>query len=105
MQDIDIVMFPEDTLTPWRPPVKSVLITEVPVPNSEIVCNSLNPKYRPFLKQLSCSAVKRQTTLVVNLVEKENCTQNPVVGFCPSGGLIYYNSDIVLNEHGTVSAK
>lgn len=80
-------------------------MTEVPEPFSENLCNSSNSKYRDFLKQLSCAAVRRQTTIVANLIEKENCTMNNVTGFCPSSGWIYYNCDVVFNWEGSVSAK
>lgn len=80
-------------------------MTEVPEPFSENLCNSSNSKYLYFLKQLSCAAVNKGTTVVINLIEKANCTLNNMNGFCPTTGFLYYNSDVVLNEEGSVSAR
>lgn len=86
-------------------PLEAAQVTEVPEAYSEILCNSSNSKYHQFLKQLSCAAVNKNTTVVVNIVEKENCTSSNVSGYCPATGLVYHNTDVALNEKGFVSAR
>lgn len=105
MQEIDIILFPESTLTSPVNLLKPESVTEVPEPLNEVLCNSSNSRYLPFMKKLSCAAVEANTTVVINIIEKENCTMNNVPEFCPSSGLVYYNSDVVLNENGSVSAR
>lgn len=105
LQDIDIILFPESTLTSSSTLLISERVTEVPEPLNGTLCNSSNVKYLPFLKQLSCAAMEANTTVVINIIEKENCTLNNVPGFCPPKGLVYYNSDVVLNEKGSISAR
>lgn len=97
-------MFPESTI-PHPPPLKAEEVTEVPEALSDNLCNSSNSKYLDYLKQLSCAAVRKKTVVVVNLIEKENCTLHNSSGFCPSTGLVYYNTDVALNEEGSVSAR
>lgn len=80
-------------------------MTEVPKPHSEVLCNSNDSRYLQFLKELSCAAVRSKTTLVINLIEKENCTLFDDAGYCPSKGFVFHNTDIVLNEEGSVSAR
>lgn len=86
-------------------PIKPEEVTEVPEAYSELLCNSSNSKYLHFLKQLSCAAVNKNATVVVNIIEKENCTSNNASGYCPSTGLLYHNTDVALNEKGFVSAR
>lgn len=86
-------------------PLDEKQVTEVPEDLSENLCNSSNSKYFPFLKQLSCAAANTNTTLIINLIEKVNCTFKNASGYCPSSGLIYHNTDVVLNNEGTVSAR
>lgn len=104
-QDVDVIQFPEATLVPFLRPLNEEELTEVPEASSESLCNSSNSKYLPFLKQLSCAAVNTNTTIIVNLIEKVNCTVNNASGYCPSAGFIYHNTDVVLNEEGSISAR
>lgn len=99
------MQFPEATLTSLLRPLEEKEVTEVPEVFSENLCNSSNTKYLPFLKQLSCAAINTNTTLIINLVEKVNCTSNNASGYCPSTGFLYHNTDVVLNEEGSVSAR
>lgn len=102
---MDVIVFPEATLTNLVVPIDPLVVTEVPRPYSESLCNSSKLEYLDFIKKLACIAMKKNTTLVINLIEKENCTSNDMSGFCPTTGLVFYNSDVVLNEEGSVSAR
>ncbi|KAJ8984124.1 hypothetical protein NQ317_017334 [Molorchus minor] len=96
-EDIDLILFPESTLGGES--------TEVPEPFTEIICNSTDTRYEDYLKDFSCAAIEHNTTVVINIVEKENCTLKNSTGFCPSSGIVYYNADIAFNESGGVSGK
>lgn len=80
-------------------------MTEVPKPHSEVLCNSNNSRYLQFLKELSCAAIRSNTTIVINLIEKENCTFYDDARYCPTKDFVFHNTDIVLNEEGSVSAR
>ncbi|KAJ8950745.1 hypothetical protein NQ318_011238 [Aromia moschata] len=101
-QDIDLIVFPESTLTSGGGASST---SEVPVPFTDIICNSTDTRYHDYLKNLSCAAIEHNTTVVINIVEKENCTLNNATGFCPSSGIVYYNSDVAFNESGGVSGR
>lgn len=92
-------------MTPLMVPIVPEDMTEVPEPYSEVLCNSVDSKYLDFLKELSCAAVRSRTTLVINLIEKENCTSYEDTGYCPSTGFIFHNTDVVLNQEGSASAR
>ncbi|KAG5889554.1 hypothetical protein JTB14_024961 [Gonioctena quinquepunctata] len=101
--DSDIILFPEDALMP--PGDLENLTGEVPKPFEKILCNSSDEKYKDYLKEFSCAAIENNITIVINSVEKENCTLNNSTGFCPESGIIFYNTDIAFNEKGFVSGK
>lgn len=99
-EDLELVLFPEATLG------GSIgASTEVPLPFSEIICNSSDTTYKEYLKKFSCAAIEYNTTIVVNLIEKENCASNNATGFCPSSGIVYYNSNVAFNNSGGVIGR
>ncbi|KAG5899628.1 hypothetical protein JTB14_036001 [Gonioctena quinquepunctata] len=102
-QDLDIIVFPESMLIP--PDNKIELSSEVPEPFKEFICNSTNGKYKEYLKNISCAAIEFNVTIVINVVEKENCTSTTSTGVCPDSGFVYYNTDIAFNEDGVVSGR
>ncbi|KAJ8984125.1 hypothetical protein NQ317_017335 [Molorchus minor] len=96
-EDIDLILFPESTLAGDS--------SEVPDPFTEILCNSTDTRYQDYLKEFSCAAIEYNTTVIINMVEKENCTLKNSTGFCPSSGIVYYNANVAFNESGGVSGK
>ncbi|XP_074032951.1 vanin-like protein 3 isoform X2 [Leptinotarsa decemlineata] len=101
--DLDIIVFPESVLTPFVN--ETEFYSEVPKPFEVILCNSTDKRYKDYLKELSCAAVKYNTTIVVNTVEKENCTSNNSTGFCPSSGIVLYNTNVAFDRNGFVSGR
>lgn len=99
-QDLELILFPESTLGGG---VSAA--TEVPLPFTEIICNTTDTTYKDYLKRFSCAAIQYNTTVVVNLIEKENCTTNNATGFCPTSGIIYYNSNVAFNNSGGVVGR
>ncbi|KAJ8916581.1 hypothetical protein NQ315_000225 [Exocentrus adspersus] len=99
-QDLELILFPESTLGGGASSA-----TTVPLPFTEVACNSFDSTYKDYLKRFSCAAIEYNTTIVVNLMEKENCTSNNATGFCPSSGIVYYNSDVAFNNSGGVIGR
>ncbi|XP_018565185.1 vanin-like protein 3 [Anoplophora glabripennis] len=99
-EDLELVLFPESTLGG-----STAAATEVPLPFTEVICNSTDTTYKNYLKRFSCAAIDYNTTVVVNIIERENCTSNNATGFCPSSGIIYYNSDVAFNSSGGVIGR
>ncbi|XP_055845560.1 vanin-like protein 2 isoform X2 [Episyrphus balteatus] len=101
--ETDIIAFPEGTLN-------SVLqSTFVPDPTSNIVpCKQ--SQYAHFLQKLSCQAQISQKYIVVNLIEKENCTKETQAAKndprpCSNDGLNIFNTNVVFDRNGTVISR
>ncbi|XP_054733237.1 vanin-like protein 3 isoform X2 [Anastrepha obliqua] len=102
--DTDIVVFPEGTLNNEFQP------TYVPAPEGAVIpcllANQTN-HYETFLVQLSCSARANRKYVVINLNEKENCTDNAAFDPrpCATNGLNMYNTNVVFDREGRVISR
>ncbi|CAH1978067.1 unnamed protein product [Acanthoscelides obtectus] len=99
--NLDIILFPESTL--------GAQPTAVPLPYTHLLCNSTTPQYKEYLKQLSCAALEKKTTLVVNLLEVVDCKNPPPDEHCTRQGRklesVYHNTDVVFDHNGYVAAR
>lgn len=97
----DIIVFPEATLN-------SVLqLTAVPSPSERSLCNDYDDddEVADFLRQLACAAVEAETYLVINVKEREECSNDNNDSDCPERGYRMYNTNVVLNRHGAVVSR
>lgn len=113
-QSTDIIVFPEASLN-------SVMqLTAVPAPseqgsdslcsdpsnpsNSSSYSSSSSSDVADFLRQLACAAVQAQTYLVINVKEREECS-NDNDNDCPPRGYRLYNTNVVLDRRGAVVSR
>lgn len=97
---MDIILFPECSL---QRNDELEYSTEVPEPHAESLCGSNSSRYAEFLKEVACISERYNTTIVINLVEKFNCTMDKY--HCPKSGAKYYNTNVALNETGYVTGR
>ncbi|XP_055913402.1 vanin-like protein 2 isoform X2 [Eupeodes corollae] len=101
--ETDIIAFPEGTLN------SALQSTFVPDPKLNITpCNQT--QYAYFLQKLSCQAKISKKYVVVNLVEKENCTAESQIANkdprrCASYGLNQYNTNVVFDRNGVIVSR
>lgn len=101
----DIIVFPEASLN-------SVLqLTAVPAPSQRSLCNDAvtdndddDDDVADFLRQLACAAVEAETYLVINVKEREGCS-NDTDSDCPERGYRLYNTNVVLDRRGAVVSR
>ncbi|VEN39432.1 unnamed protein product [Callosobruchus maculatus] len=96
--NLDIIVFPESALGESYP-------TAVPAPFTHLLCNSTSPKYKDYLKELSCAALKKKTAVVVNLREVVDCKDPPPDEHCTRHGKKLDNTDVVFDHNGHVAAR
>nr|CAI5821017.1 unnamed protein product [Callosobruchus analis] len=100
--NLDIIVFPESALGEAQP-------TPVPAPFTHFLCNSTAPEYKDYLKQLSCAALTKKTTVVVNLREIVDCKNPPPDEHCTRHGKkldsVLHNTDVVFDHNGHVAAR
>ncbi|XP_013100718.2 vanin-like protein 1 [Stomoxys calcitrans] len=102
-ESLDIIVFPESTLN------NNDDMTFVPNPSKVkvIPCDAEEGEdYHNVLKQLSCAARKYAKYLVINLTEKELCSEvleDPRP--CASNGLNIFNTNVVFDRQGTVISR
>lgn len=101
MKHVDLVVFPESTLTPYFNAIANA--AQLPPIGDVALCNSSNDIYPDFLRNLSCAAIRYNTTIVINLTEKEKCNTNE--DDCQESGLIYYNTNLVFGPGGNPIAR
>ncbi|KAI4454854.1 biotinidase-related [Holotrichia oblita] len=101
--NLDIVVFPEWTITKGVSSKRKTLVEisiEVPEKSEGAVPCGDN-SYPQFFNDLSCLAKNHSTYLVVNLLEKKNCTSDD----CASDNWNLYNTNVVFDRSGTVIQK
>ncbi|XP_013100729.2 vanin-like protein 1 [Stomoxys calcitrans] len=102
-EPLDIVVFPESTLN------DNDHATFVPNPSKAMMapCDAdEGEQYHYVLQQLSCAARKYAKYLVINLTEKELCSEaaeDPRP--CASNGLNVYNTNVVFDRQGAVISR
>ncbi|XP_016986846.2 vanin-like protein 1 [Drosophila rhopaloa] len=99
----DIIVFPESTLNS----VGST--TFVPNPDDQINPCLSDPNatyYEEFLVTLSCAARNASKYIVINLTEKQKCTDVPEdTRPCASNGLNVFNTNVVFDRQGVVVSR
>ncbi|XP_018321622.1 vanin-like protein 2 isoform X2 [Agrilus planipennis] len=105
-EDIDIVVFPEATITTGfqnrNRTILLALATIIPDPSKNIVvCHQTSENYSQYLISLSCGAKNRAVYLVANVIEKRICTGNK----CASDNWDFYNSNVIFDRNGTVVGR
>ncbi|XP_067636406.1 vanin-like protein 1 [Eurosta solidaginis] len=103
----DIIVFPESTLN------SKPTSTFVPNPSTSdsdpelVPCLLGNTSiYAEFLVQISCSARQSRKYLVINLTEREHCTETSEDPRpCASDGLNIYNTNVVFDREGRVISR
>ncbi|VEN39431.1 unnamed protein product, partial [Callosobruchus maculatus] len=100
--NLDIIVFPESALGEAEP-------TPVPAPFKQLLCNSTAPEYKDYLKQLSCAAMEKKTTVVINVREVVDCKDPPSDEYCTRHGnkldSVLHNTDVVFDHNGHVAAR
>ncbi|XP_015515434.2 vanin-like protein 1 [Neodiprion lecontei] len=108
----DILVFPEDSLTTGMtysdtnrtlyPSFGSV----VPDAGLDIPCDNASTVVIEALKLISCAAKQYSIYVVVNVIEKENCTSTGTTSRpCPSDGYFFYNTNVVFNRTGGIVSR
>lgn len=93
-EETDIIVFPEYIF-------KEKVYTYIPNPEDKITpCDTLNYQY--LLSEVSCYARSAKKYIVLNLFEKDLCTNGPK---CSKDGIIKYNTNVVFDRNGTVISK
>lgn len=82
----------------------------IPDPNEFISPCDENETYDLTLQMISCAARKSQTYVVINIKEKEICTDELLVKNqdnrnCSSNGYNKYNTNIVFDRNGVVISR
>lgn len=95
------MVFPESTLTPYFNGIANA--AQLPPIDDVALCNSSNDIYPDFLRNLSCAAISYNTTIVINLTEKEECQAGE--DDCSDSGLVYYNTNLVFGPGGNPIAR
>ncbi|CAK9831252.1 Vanin-like protein 1 [Anthophora retusa] len=105
-QNADIIVFPEYGLTSLNMPGRSRMdpwTTVVPSALDEYVpCTGNDANISEMLQRLSCAARKYRIYVVVNLAEKEYCTQNHG---CSTNVTRYYNTNVAFDRTGKIVAR
>lgn len=78
----------------------------IPVISDRIVpCENVDFQGNP-IQRISCAAKEAQKYVVINLISKEECTDELLAqnknNTCPSNKLILYNTNVVFDRAGTV---
>ncbi|KAL0266530.1 UNVERIFIED_CONTAM: hypothetical protein PYX00_009039 [Menopon gallinae] len=97
-EKVDIILFPESTLT------TDTNGSLVPNPEDKIVpyLNKTYAEYEP-VRAMSESAAKSNIYVVVNLYERVECSNSTTE--CPPRGYFLYNTNVVFDRNGAVVAK
>ncbi|KAM8719645.1 hypothetical protein ACLKA7_005817 [Drosophila subpalustris] len=99
----DIIVFPEATLNG----IDSASL--VPQPEQQINPCLMDPQfqmYAEFLVQLSCAARNASKYVVINLSERQLCSDTPEdTRPCAPSGYNIFNTNVVLDRHGTVVSR
>lgn len=98
----DIIVFPESTLNGLNKP-----LTYVPSASEKISPCDSPSNYEPFLVEISCRAKEVKKYVVINLTEKEDCTNEDQAARkdprpCAPNGLNTFNTNVVFDRTGTV---
>lgn len=93
---LDILVFPEFVLNNLD------MLTYVPDPQEKVVPCEI-PNYDFFLTELSCAVRSRKMYVVVNLLEKYQCTSAD--NHCGSDGLKIFNTNVVFDREGRVISR
>ncbi|KAM8720108.1 hypothetical protein ACLKA7_006198 [Drosophila subpalustris] len=99
----DIIIFPEATLNN----IDSASF--VPQPEQEVNPCLMDPEfkiYAEFLVQLSCAARNVSKYIVINLSERQLCSDTPEdTRPCAPSGYNIFNTNVVFNRNGTVISR
>ncbi|KAM7347153.1 vanin-like protein 1 [Cochliomyia hominivorax] len=95
-KDLDILVFPEFVLN------NIDVMTYVPDPKDKISPCEI-PNYDWFLTELSCAIRSSKLYVVINVVEKFQCTRNEE--HCGEEGLKKYNTNVVFDREGRVISR
>ncbi|XP_018354299.1 PREDICTED: vanin-like protein 2 [Trachymyrmex septentrionalis] len=102
---VDIIVFPEAGLTTMNFPEREKLEdwTTI-VPNASfnyIPCCQDIFKVSDALRKISCAARSNKIYVVINIAEKELCSDEP----CPRDKMFYYNTNVVFDRTGKIIAR
>ncbi|XP_050513254.1 vanin-like protein 3 isoform X2 [Diabrotica virgifera virgifera] len=96
-EDLEIILFPEKSLYY----MEDVSLSSTVIPKiSETICNSSESRVKEYLKLFSCAAIRKNTSIAINVIEQDNCTSN---GACESP--IYYNTVVIFDNNGRLSGR
>ncbi|XP_072394005.1 vanin-like protein 3 [Diabrotica undecimpunctata] len=96
-EELEIILFPEKSLYYQE----NVSLSSTVIPKiSEKICNSSETSVKEYLKLFSCAAIRKNTSIAVNVIEEDNCTLN---GTCESP--IYYNTVVIFDNNGYLSGR
>lgn len=105
---VQVLVFPEFGLTPVAMEKRSDLypyIEVIPSVSDNVTpCNDASFSDRPILQRMSCAAKKHKQLILVNMIDKVDCSVATDAN-CPSDGHYQYNTDVIFNEHGKLDAK
>ncbi|KYN09055.1 PREDICTED: vanin-like protein 2 [Trachymyrmex cornetzi] len=102
---VDIIVFPEAGLTTVNFPEREKLedwTTIVPNASSNYTpCCQDTFKVSEALRKISCAARSNKIYVVINIAEKEPCSDEP----CPTDKMFYYNTNVVFDRTGKIIAR
>ncbi|XP_015600121.1 vanin-like protein 1 [Cephus cinctus] len=105
----DIIVFPEGTLTAGLQESSTNRTNYTSyssfIPNESegvIPCGNASSTVIEALKIMSCAARNYSMYILVNVNEKENCTN---ATSCPSDGYYFYSTNVVFNRSGSIISK
>ncbi|KAG5308383.1 VNNL1 protein, partial [Acromyrmex insinuator] len=105
LYDVDIIVFPEAGLTTVNFPEREKLedwTTIVPNASSNYIpCYQDTFKVSDALRKISCAARSSKIYVVINIAEKELCSDE----LCPRDKMFYYNTNIVFDRTGKIIAR
>mmetsp|Transcript_20929 Transcript_20929/g.30162 ORF Transcript_20929/g.30162 Transcript_20929/m.30162 type:complete len:307 (+) Transcript_20929:30-950(+) len=110
-QSAQVVVFPEFGLTPVEAEQRSDLYPYIEVIPEVNQSHPINPceapsefEDAPILLRMSCAARSNGILVLVNMIDKQECSP-AVDSDCPGDGHYQYNTDVVFDESGNMIAK
>ncbi|XP_012266871.2 vanin-like protein 2 [Athalia rosae] len=108
----DIIVFPENGLTVGFTYSKEnrtmypSFSTFLPDDNAHVPCKNSETVVIEALQSLSCAAQNYSMYVVINLMEMKKCNASETESHgCPSDGLFFYNTNVVLDRNGTIISR
>ncbi|RZC41782.1 CN hydrolase domain containing protein [Asbolus verrucosus] len=99
VKNVDLIVFPESTLTVNKTTAVELIPTDNPCFN-----DSSYPFYPIFVRDLSCAARAASSYVVVNLVQKVRCRIFDHGENCKTHGYLFYNTDVVFGRYGEIDS-